>query len=440
MGFPQGYQHDRFSTFHYLTNASENLFQSVVSIPNSNEGLDALFAESPISGMRLLVGTGSSLPGFSSSLTVDTLGLWSANRSGEIVVTADLTNPNNPTSSQRRGIWRGDTTGAFELVASEGDFLAGLPRGVSLGLDPQGNSFISISETGRIAFLAQQNNGFEQSLVVADPDGSARALLNQGQRIGQSNEFTVGLFGPPVISDGSISGGQVLVRASVSPVSNQFHRINALISAGNSPQILLREGATTPGLPSQTTLAQLGGFEIQPDDSTLIGLRIEGQSIDSFNDEGVYSLQPTGEVELLLNEGTELSNLPGVVLGSFDGRPNSFDGPVRYDEGFLVKSKLRGPGISQGFGRDEGLVYVEDTGEVILIAKDGDPYFLGGQLSALFGPSYRNFAPLGSGLAPSGFLAFSTDDAVLTTRIPEPLSLVITLLCAQGWLASSRVR
>jgi hypothetical protein len=276
-----------------------------------------------------------------------------------------------------------------------------------------------MAEDGRLAFLAQQDTGFARSIILAEPGLPIRSVLNQGQKIGQNGEITVGLFEAPRINTAAVDSTLVLVTSSVSGFRGDPSQVSALISAGSSPKVLLIEGGTTQGLPQGVTIAAMGGAEIQPDDTSLVTLRITGPDINAFNDEGIYSMTPDGEVAQLISEGAELINLPGVYLGRYDGRASSFGRASAVDGGFILMSKLHGETISQ-FGDDEGIVFVNHAGIATLLAMEADPLVPGDGFEHLRDIQVRNFLPLGSGVTATGLVAFGNRDGVYLIQVPEP--------------------
>lgn len=429
--YPAGFFHSRFGTWNYLADSGETIFESLVTNAAETQITESLYAASPPAGVRELLREGQSLVGPRGVAgIVQDIGLWSASRTGRVVFRADLIDRVGSTAPAVAGIWRLAPNGDSQLLVAAGTAIPGLPPGATIGLNPQSNSYISITDQGRVGLLAQIGSGFTRAVVVSEAgDPTARAVLYQGQLVGPG--VTLGLFEPPVIND----AGGVLVRGSVTGLGGSTTSRGAVISAGATPFVLLAEGAAPLGLPPSTTIAQIGGFELQNDNTTLVALRLQGAGIDAFNDEGVWRSDAAGRLTPLLREGAELANLPGVVLGSFDGRPSSLSEPTRIDAGFLLRSKLRGPGIVGSF--DDALVLVGNDGAPLLIARDGDPYQAGSQSLFISDVDYRGFAPQGQGVASNGYFAFTTGDAILAVQIPEPATAplaaaLIAFLCCRA--------
>ena len=315
--------------------------------------------------LSLIVRHGDQAPGFPPGVTLteitneisDVSGNLRINNLGELSFRAQLDGPLiNPTDE--RTVWFYDSNG-LALVAREG---ANPP-----GTDPAANFTLFIrnqfADDSGVAFAGEfvdtQQTAFG---IFKSSNGLLAPIAIPGS---QAPDVPAGVEFTSIPSFRMDESGSIAFAAGLTgPGLNQFNAQGIWSDRSGTLELLLRGGATAPGVQPGFVFSILRQPTVNRSGSFVFFGDIFGPGISSANDQGYWS-DRSGTLELIARESTQIPGMdPGVVIEDFAG------GFAYGNSGrFVFEAFIEGPGVTSQSDR----VFFQDDGSGIeVISRERD--------------------------------------------------------------------
>ncbi len=231
------------------------------------------------------------------------------------------------TSANNVGLWAADAAGALRLGAREGDQAPGLPVGARFErIQPP-----ALSAAGVLAFEADLARFFGgvnldnfRTLWISDASGTRLLARSGSQAPGQPPGTTFTFFGTPILN----RVGELAFRAGLSGPSAAT--LWGPGPTGEL-EVALRSGMPAPAPAAGTFLWALGTPDLNDAGELVLHatLEIGRGSVTSSNDQVLLRVSRARRVELLAREGAQAPGVPsGAVYHSLIGHVTSHSGAV----------------------------------------------------------------------------------------------------------------
>ena len=347
-----------------------------------------------------------------------------SSRDGRILFNAQLDDTRSDTLNFADALFTVSQAGATPVMyAQGGDAAPGLPDGVTYeSLRPGGR----ISENG-FAFIADlagpgvnDTNDFAMYFEAAT-SGGPQLLARSGDTPPgfEAGNIIRNAFSPRIFDDGTIVysvsfslPGQII--ASETAVYR--------LTPGEAPSLLLQNDGNIPGLPDEFTTGRASIDATNAAGGLVITPRASGEGVDSSNDFAIAIGDVDGDFKVIAREGDNL--------------------PANFSRGRFFLINGRGQVAFTGSADGKSLLFATmPDGELVELMATGDLVDIDGDMKTVDLLDQLGFATRGpfdsfTDDGTLGFVARFEDgtEAILTTQVPEPGTLVLAALVGTGGL------
>ena len=316
--------------------------------------------------IKLVAAASGNAPGAGPDYEFAYFGAPVLNNSGHIALSATLLKTGTQTFGN--GIWQ-DIGNDLELVALAGNQVPNLPDGVIF--QSLGNP--TINPVGQTVFFAKISGpgagGGDNHTIWRGDAGLPELIARQGDPApGYISEVLLGnlesAFTRPVINN----TGQIAFSAFLTGNDVIFNNNTSIMFYdGNNTNIVAREGDTPPGINSGTFFGDLQASQpiLNTNGDIVFFANLTETGFGDRNHNSIWRYSDGGLSLLVSSDDPVPGTLPDTIFQLFSGLPtfNSL-GQTAF------KARLTGPGITTS--NDEGLWVVNQNGEIITIAREGD--------------------------------------------------------------------
>ena len=353
------------------------------------------------------------------------LGVPVAARDGSLAFNAQLDESLSGSGNFRDAIFTVPQAGATPILyANQGDAAPGLPAGVTLAsLRPN-----AISKNG-FAFLSNlagpgvdESNDFAlyfDALTSGNPQLVARTGdTPSGFEPGNTIRS---VFAQQIFDDGSIVYGiSFSLPGEIIASETAVYRL----TPGEAPSLLLQNDGNIPGLPDEFTIGRASIDATNATGGLVITARASDEGDDSSNDFAIAIGDVDGDFKVIAREGDNL--------------------PANFSRGRFFLMNGRGQVAFTGSADGKSLLFATlPDGELVELLASGDLVDINGDLKTVSFIDALGFATRGSfdSFTDDGTLGFVArfedgTEAILTTQVPEPGTLVLAAMVAAGGLLS----
>ena len=353
------------------------------------------------------------------------LGVPVAARDGSLAFNAQLDESLSGSGNFRDAIFTVPQAGATPILyANQGDAAPGLPAGVTLAsLRPN-----AISKNG-FAFLSNlagpgvdDSNDFAlyfDALTSGNPQLVARTGdTPSGFEPGNTIRS---VFAQQIFDDGSIVYGiSFSLPGEIIASETAVYRL----TPGEAPSLLLQNDGNIPGLPDEFTIGRASIDATNATGGLVITARASDEGDDSSNDFAIAIGDVDGDFKVIAREGDNL--------------------PANFSRGRFFLINGRGQVAFTGSADGKSLLFATlPDGELVELLASGDLVDINGEMKTVDLLDQLGFATRGSfdSFTDDGTLGFVArfedgTDAILTTQVPEPGTLVLAAMVAAGGLLS----
>ena len=270
-----------------------------VDFPNN----DALWVGSP-GDVTVVAREGDQPPGLPAGVRYQLVGDPYLSGSGNVGFAAEFTG-SGINASNHNGVFVGPP-GAVQLVAQAGQQAPGLPAGTRYG---PSMGTVKLNDAGHVAFGGSANN---QPAVWAGPP-DALQLLGIGGTQAPGAPDGLNFYSPYTTPYLAPDGDVVMVWELRSPTITNNH-YGLFTGRAGDMDLLARTGDAAPGAADGATFLRFFPVNhLLSDGGMAFEGRLQGTGVTDANDAGIWLVDPSGGMELVVREG-ELFDVGGGDL------------------------------------------------------------------------------------------------------------------------------
>jgi hypothetical protein len=262
---------------------------SGIDSPNN----DAIWVGSP-GDVTLVAREGDQPPGLPAGVRYSNLGDPQLNGSGQVAFPTQFTGSGINTSNYA-GVFAGPP-GAVRLIARTGQQAPGLPAGDRY----EGTLEIRLNDAGHVALTGSANG--QAAAWVGPPDALQLLGIGGTQAPGAPdglNFYSFGPWGPYLAPDGDV----VVVCELRSPTIKSNH-YGLFTGRPGAMDLLARTGDAAPGTAAGAIFLRFFPVDhLLSDGGMAFEGRLQGPGVTDANDAGIWLVDPSGEMELVVREG-----------------------------------------------------------------------------------------------------------------------------------------